>query len=130
MSDTNFKDFCKKAKNRFKNGYWVNFNQIKEQKLNEAKINGKNEEEVIKTLSRMAKSEVNKETFGQTSDDEIYKKVVEILNSDEIIFNPISRLIDESYYSTLSESEKQGYVLELGQKFERMRSKYYLEREA
>ncbi len=130
MAEQNFKEFCKKAKNRFKNGYWLNFTKIKEQKISEAKLEGKNEGEIIKTLSRIAKNEVHTQCFGVTSDDELYNKVVEILNSDEVILNPISRLIDEKYYDTLTDSEKQGYVLELGKKYEKMRNKYYLEKEA
>ncbi len=130
MAEQNFKDYCKKAKSRFKNGYWTNFSKLKEQKLSEAKINGKDENDVLKTLSRIAKNEVMEENFGRTDDDVLYKKVVDILTSDEIILNPISRLIDNTYYSTLTESEKQGYVLELSRKFEIMRNKFNLEKEA
>ena len=130
MEEQSFKEYCKKAKSRFRNGYWSNFSKIKEQKLTEAKESGKSEEEVKRALTRMAQSEVKRDIFGTTNDDELYKKVVEILSSSEVILNPISRLIDESYYNTLTESERQGYVLNLGKKFEELRNRYYLELEA
>lgn len=130
MVEQNFKAYCKKAKSRFKNGYWSNFTKLKEEKLNEAKIVGKNEGEVLRALTNLAKSEIREQSFGVTSDDELYKKVVDILNSDEIILNPISRLIDDAYYKSLGENEKQGYILELSQKFARMRNKYEMEKEA
>jgi len=130
MVEQNFKEYCKKAKNRFKNGYWSNFSKLKEQKIIEAKNTGKSEEEVVKKLTRIVKSEVRVQSFGVTNEDELYKKVVEILSSDEIILNPIMRLVDESYYETLTENEKQGYILELSQTFERLRNKYNLEKDA
>lgn len=130
MEEQSFKEYCKKAKGRFKNGYWTNFSKIKQQKLTEALNEGKSEEEVKRTLTRLAQSEVKRDIFGASSDDELYKKVVEILSSSEVVLNPISRLIDEAYYNTLSDSERQGYVLNLGKKFEELRNRYYLEKEA
>ena len=80
------------------------------------------------TLKLMAKNAKNRLRYGYEKETElnlssipsvekekrrIYEKVVEIVNSDAPITNPIGVLIDESVYSKLSPSERERYVLEL-----------------
>lgn len=50
-----------------------------------------------------------------------YDKVAEILKDGNVI-NPIQRLVDENYLQTLSYSSKQRYLLEVAQKFNKIKN--------
>jgi hypothetical protein len=66
------------------------------------------------------------------SNDEIkrlYKKVCEMCASDEYIANPISRLIDEKYLSTLSPVSREQYVMSMSKLYVAMRDQCESERE-
>jgi len=59
----------------------------------------------------------------------IYEKVVQILNSDEPITNPLGILIDERIFADLSPIDRERYVLELSKLYVKMTEKYIKERE-
>lgn len=122
------KTFAKEAKIRFKKGFWKNYNENKERKIEEAKERGISENEVIKIQTEKAKRDI-KTTFEKKNvDDILYEKAVEIFSSDEIILNPIKRLIDQDVYSSLSDREKQRYVLDLTEKFNHFKERYEREK--
>ena len=77
-------------------------------------------------FSREMNSVVNIENAGR--DEQMYKKVCEILDSDEDVVNPIGRLMDKSCYSGLDDGGKQRYILELSKKFNDLKERYYKER--
>lgn len=69
-----------------------------------------------------------KACFG-VKEQELYDRVCKLLNSDEIVINPIQELIDHKYYSTLTLEAKQKYVFELSEKYKEMKLKYIKEQE-
>lgn len=69
-----------------------------------------------------------KACFG-VKEQELYDRVCKLLNSNEIVINPIQELIDHKYYSTLTLEAKQKYVFELSEKYKEMKLKYIKERE-
>ena len=75
--------------------------------------------------------DVVKQSVRQAEDikraDAFKAQVAEILK-DETVTNPISRLVDEEYLSTLDYSARQRYLLEISEKFNRARQE--LERDA
>ena len=62
-------------------------------------------------------------------EQELYNRVCKLLNSDEIVVNPIQELIDRKYYATLSLEAKQKYVFELSEKYKEMKIRYIKEQE-
>ncbi|MCH5155191.1 MAG: hypothetical protein J1F69_01150 [Clostridiales bacterium] len=62
------------------------------------------------------------------ADEKMYRKVCEILDSDEIALNPIGQLIERDVYDGLDATGKQRYVLELSEKFRELQERYYRER--
>ncbi len=52
-------------------------------------------------------------------DDPIYYKVKKVLEKgyNDIILNPISQIMDNKYYATLSANEKERYILKLSKKY-------------
>lgn len=84
------------AKARIKCGYW---SQVKNEKL-----------AIIQEIEQV--------------DDEMYEIVASIIESDEIVINPISKLMDEEYYQSLSDEGKNRYILELANKYLRLCKEY------
>ncbi len=66
------------------------------------------------------------ETIKQTYDEELYQKVCEMIEQNNLQ-NPISRLIDKQLFSSLDTEAKQYYINNLSQKFKVLKSKYYRE---
>lgn len=95
MSDC-IQNVAKMAKARIKCGYW---NQIKKEKL-----------AIIQEIEQV--------------DNEMYEIVASIIESDEIVINPISKLMDEKYYAGLSDEGKNRYVLELANKYLKLCKEY------
>lgn len=58
----------------------------------------------------------------------LYKKVCQILESDEVITNPIMELIDKDYYNSLSSEAKQKYIFDLSDKYRAMKERYFKEK--
>ena len=69
--------------------------------------------------------DIVKGSFGmkETSEKEkiFYEKVKNILE-EEGVTNPILRLVDQSYLDTLSYSSKQKYLLEISEKFNKIKA--------
>ena len=57
-------------------------------------------------------------------DNEMYEVVASIIESDEVVLNPISKLMDENYYKSLSDDGKNRYVLELANKYLKLCREY------
>ena len=88
--------------------------------------------------SRMSNYNKGKSIFEQLSyakscfgvkEQELYERVVKILERDEIVINPIQELVDNKYYSTLSLEAKQKYIINLSEKYKQMKERYLQERD-
>ncbi len=49
--------------------------------------------------------------------------VEDIIASTEIVVDPIGRLVDQEYFSTLGEVERERYILALAEKYQNLRKK-------
>ena len=58
-------------------------------------------------------------------DDKFEKRVFNMLNSCDLLCNPIGKLVDKNYYNSLNEYEKQFYILSLCDKYNKAKDKYY-----
>lgn len=87
---------AKQAKTRIKNGYW---NKVKNEKIS-----------IMQEMEQV--------------DNEMYDVVASIIESDEVVLNPLSKLMDESYYNSLTEDGKNRYVLELAGKYLKLCREY------
>ena len=61
---------------------------------------------------------------GFCEEQEFYKRVEAILDSDEIISNPIMRLADKEYMETLSPVDRQTYVTKIAAKYRQAVERY------
>ncbi len=59
------------------------------------------------------------------SEDEFFiKRVVAILKESEIVCNPLGMLADKKHYDSLNDVEKQFYMLNLSEKYNRVKDMY------
>lgn len=54
----------------------------------------------------------------------VYEIVVDILNSDKVILNPLGLLIEHCVYDNLSQTERERYVLRLSELYIKMAKRY------
>lgn len=80
----------------------------------------------LKNISAMRKLSGNCEfvTLTDSEDLAFLKKVFSMLNNNEEVYNPIGRLLDKEYFSSLSGLEKQVYVFTLADKYNHAKEKY------
>ena len=63
--------------------------------------------------------------ISDKEDEKFIKKVHSILDSQECVFNVLSKLIDKDYYKTLNEIEKQQYMHNVSDRYNKVREEYY-----
>ena len=118
-----FKEYAKRAKERMKSGFWE-----------QAKQNILTEQEVAATLgldavkvSEEQKRRLQRQIYdydGFCEEQEFYAKVEAILDSDELVSNPIMRLADQEYLAQLTPTEKQIYISKLAAKYREAVERY------
>lgn len=59
------------------------------------------------------------------SDEKFERKVFNLLCNNELLCNPIGKLVDKEVYNGLNEYEKQHYILSLCDKYNKVREKYF-----
>ena len=65
-------------------------------------------------------------SFGE-HEQELYNRVCRLLQSEEVVINPIQELIDRKYYNSLSLEAKQKYISDLSEKYKEMKIRYQRE---
>lgn len=68
---------------------------------------------------------LNKEQ--NTYEENLYKKVCEIIENGRDNFNPVSELIDRKFFLSLEPTQKQHYLNTLGDKYKQLKQRYYKE---
>lgn len=77
----------------------------------------------VKKMNAPLSPNVKFKIISTSESDEIFKnRAKEVLEKD--VLNPISELMDLSYYKTLDESKKQKYLLDVVEKFNRYKKEF------
>lgn len=79
-----------------------------------------------KTKSVFEQIPYAKSCLGE-KDQELYNRVCKILDSNEIIINPIQELVDKKYYNSLSLESKQKYIIDLTERYKVLKTRYLRE---
>ena len=120
------KQLAKEAKARMKSGFWKNVKLQRQDAVGAAVSSGRNADTVIKDYSQMLKAKIYRDLSDE--DELFYLKVCELLESQEVITNPLGRLADEEVLATLTNEAKQYYMLEISHKYKKMKERFERER--
>ncbi|MCH5152052.1 MAG: hypothetical protein J1F65_05300 [Clostridiales bacterium] len=118
-----FKEYAKRAKERMKSGFWEQAKQEIQTEKQVAATLGLNTRQVGEEERRKLQRKIY-DYDGFCEEQEFYAKVEEILNSDELISNPIMRLADQEYMERLTPAEKQVYISKIATKYREAVDKY------
>ena len=118
-----FKEYAKRAKERMKNGFWEQAKQNIQTEQQVAATLGLNTRKVGEEEKRKLQRRIY-DYDGFCEEQEFYAKVEEMLNSDELVSNPIMRLADQEYMSSLTPAERQSYISKIATKYREAVDKY------
>ena len=118
-----FKEYARRAKERMKNGFWEQAKQSIQTEKQVAATMGLNAAKVGEEQRRRLQRQIY-DYDGFCEEQEFYSKVAAILDSDELVSNPIMRLADQEYLSKLSPADKQVYISKLAAKYREAVDKY------
>ena len=116
-----FKEYCKDAKKRLKNGFWQDYRKNLSEELLRAENNGLSPSKVKEYYADKALVKV-RSVSG--SEEDFYLKVKAILDKEGEVYNVIGLLTDKDYYETLSYEEKQRYTLSLSENYLKALERY------
>ena len=118
-----FKEYAKRAKERMKSGFWEQARQNIQTEKQVAATLGLNTRKVSEEEHRKLQRQIY-DYDGFCEEQEFYAKVEQMLNSDELVSNPIMRLADQQYLESLSPAEKQVYISKIATKYREAVEKY------
>ena len=118
-----FKEYAKRAKERMKNGFWEQAKQSIQTEKQVAATLGLNAAKVGEEQRRKLQRQIY-DYDGFCEEQEFYAKVEAILDSDELVSNPIMRLADQDYLAKLSPADKQTYISKIAAKYREAVEKY------
>ncbi|MCI8729461.1 MAG: hypothetical protein HFK07_06545 [Clostridia bacterium] len=121
-------DLAKNAKKRMKQGYWSDIIESRKKDMDIASKNGVDKSEVISYYKDRVLRDFYVKTERVEREERLYKKVVEIMDSEEIVYNPLARLVEHEYYDNLDEDGKVAYIFNLASKYSKLRKRYFEEK--
>lgn len=122
----NLKDYARLAKKRMGSGYWE---QIRQERADYIKNNSDENADKINHLYEKRLMREIYYTANQDKDEELYRKVCNILDKDGYVINPISQLIDHDEFDNMDFASRQTYLIKLTDKYKELRERYDKERE-
>ena len=131
---TNMSELKKRAilaKQRMRMGYWQRMNAEKQRQLENIEKADVQSMQLVKEIQRATILRDEGSALGIMSverDEMLYQKVVALLESNEIILNPIGVLVEKELYEKMDSGNRQKYILDLSKKFCEMKERYHLEK--
>lgn len=121
-----FKQYCKEAKKRLKQGFWQKYHSDLSEELDRAEKAGVSVSKVKEYYTQKVSGDIRK---GKDENEAFYLKVKNLLDTEGEVSNAISLLTDKTIYQNLSYEEQQRYNLELSEKYLKAVERYKKERE-
>lgn len=122
---SSFKAYARQAKQRLKNNFWGDV--IKERDNAKQTHDAVGEQSFLMRQKKELRQRIYNADFE--SDEEFYNRVKQILSGDEVVTNPLSVLTDRNALSTMTESQKQAYLLKLSNRFQEAVERYTREKQ-
>ncbi len=122
---SSFKVYARQAKQRLKNNFWGDV--IKERDNARQTHDTVGEQSFLMRQKKELRQRIYNADFE--SDEEFYNRVKQILSGDEVVTNPLSVLTDRNALSTMTDSQKQAYLLKLSNRFQEAVERYAREKQ-
>ena len=120
-----FKQYCREAKKRLKQGFWQKYHSELDKELLKAEQAGVSTSKVKEYYTKQVSGNIR---YGNNDFEEFYLKVKRLLDEEGEISNAIGRLTDKKLYETLSYDEQQRYNLDLSEKYLKAVERYRKEK--
>ena len=120
-----FKQYCREAKKRLKQGFWQKYHSDLDKELLKAEQAGVSASKVKEYYTKQVSGNIR---YGNNDFEQFYLKVKRLLDEEGEISNAIGRLTDKSLYLSLSYEEQQRYNLELSEKYLKAVERYKKEK--
>ena len=116
-----FKNYAKQAKQRLKNNFWGDV-ILERKEFKHMEDQGTN----IQSLMIKQKQELKDKIYNVNfeSDEDFYNRVKQILTNEEVVTNPIAMLTDSKLIESMSEQQKQAYLLKLSNRYQQAVERY------
>lgn len=115
MANSLFKAYAKQAKKRLKEGFWSDVKNQRNYFELVAATNGGSADFAVNRQKQALKNQLyNRE---HSAEEEFYRRVCGILSGDEVVTNPIARLMDSEAAAQMSPQQKNTYMLQLSAKY-------------
>lgn len=111
------------AKERMKSGFWTDVIEQREIDRKNAEKTGTSIEAVDKYYKKLVRHKVEDKKL-EPSEQELYNKVCEMHQREELVTNPLAELIDKQYMDTLDYNESQRYILNLSKTYIKLEERY------
>lgn len=126
MENKSLKSYAREAKMRLKRGFWQNYKETVEAKME----NCSDSEAGKSKVQEYYQTKVAETIRGvKQEDEEFYNKVKKLLDECGEVSDALGRLTDKEYFNTLSYEQKQRYSLDLSAKYVKAKQRYYKELE-
>lgn len=122
--ESNLKSLASLAKQRLKNGKY-NQQVVREAEKSKAKASDYFYQNMLSLKKKNYIAEFTK--IDASEDNVITQKILSLLATDDTPFNPIGVLLDKEYYTSLSQFEREYYILKLCDKYNKVRDEYLLQ---
>lgn len=110
MANSLFKAYAKQAKKRLKEGFWSDVKNQRNYFELVAATNGGSADFAVNRQKQALKNQLyNRE---HSAEEEFYRRVCGILSGDEVVTNPIARLMDSEAAAQMSPQQKNTYMLQ------------------
>lgn len=108
MANSLFKAYAKQAKKRLKEGFWSDVKNQRNYFELVAATNGGSADFAVNRQKQALKNQLyNRE---HSAEEEFYRRVCGILSGDEVVTNPIARLMDSEAAAQMSPQQKNTYI--------------------
>lgn len=76
---------------------------------------------------------INKQVYHTSGvdyldEERMYKIVMEIVDSDEVVINPLGRLMNKEYFESLDYASRQRYIFKLSEIYIKLKKRYLREK--
>ena len=121
-----FRKEAKEARKRLRQGFWDDIIVERKNVIENAMKKGQDVKSIKDYYKKKIENKIKEiyKTNALTEEDLMYKKVCSIMESQEVLLNPLSKLIDHNVYDKLSENAKQVYILKLSEQYVQMKQRY------